>query len=68
MAMLRGRLQINSSRGVLFYKGINNSGTNSKSTENANSSTNFLIRIEGYLSRNEADLNSWVGSHKSCLE
>jgi hypothetical protein len=48
-------------RGCSYNMGINTSGTNSKSTENANSRTNFLIRNEYRLGRNGFEPNSRVG-------
>ncbi len=45
-------------RGCSYYTGINTSGTNSKSTKNANSSTRSLIRNQDQIGKNGVGLNS----------
>ncbi len=51
-------------QGCSYYMGINTSGTNYKTTENANGRPRSLIRNQDKFSRNGLDPNSWTLSHK----
>ncbi len=47
--------------GCSYYTGINTSGINAKSTENADGSIRSLIWNQDHLAKNRVGFNSWIG-------